>query len=172
MRKREEVIDPQSCFNRALGNEMLFVLLGRDPDAPATIDFWANRRQRRLGMATDMRQIDEAFRCSKLMDVERNDVRYTVASGQCETRPVEACSNAGIAQAPQTPAKAMISDLLHMERALFEFGFGLMSDAGHTGEVEAAFTAMKDVHCAIDALHLAVLARDARDVAEAFHVKR
>jgi len=44
MRKRDEIADANSCFNRAKDDEMLFVLLGRDADAPGTIRDWIKRR--------------------------------------------------------------------------------------------------------------------------------
>jgi len=44
MRKIEEIRDPRSCLNRAENSEMLFVLLGRDPAAPAAIRAWINMR--------------------------------------------------------------------------------------------------------------------------------
>lgn len=44
MRKMYEVADPNSCFNRAKDEENVFVLLGRDAAAPATIRFWCNER--------------------------------------------------------------------------------------------------------------------------------
>lgn len=40
------------CYEAALPDEPMFVLLGRDPAAPATIEFWANERNR-LGKTTD-----------------------------------------------------------------------------------------------------------------------
>ena len=61
MRKREELSDARSCLNRARDDEWLFVLLGRDPAAPAAVRAWAEERLR-LGKncATDG-QIIEAM---------------------------------------------------------------------------------------------------------------
>lgn len=39
---------PHACFNRALPDEPMFILLGRDPDAPAAIVQWARERELRI----------------------------------------------------------------------------------------------------------------------------
>jgi hypothetical protein len=54
MLKAEELRNPNSCLNKALDGEMIFVLLERDAATPATIRFWAQERIR-LGknLATD-----------------------------------------------------------------------------------------------------------------------
>lgn len=44
MIKREELSDPNSCMNRAEDGDMTFVLLGRDPAAPAAIHAWVQAR--------------------------------------------------------------------------------------------------------------------------------
>lgn len=44
MRKTEEVENPNSCLNKAQDDEPLFVLLGRDKAATATIRFWVTER--------------------------------------------------------------------------------------------------------------------------------
>ncbi len=46
MLKREEVLEPNSCWNKADPKEMVFVLLGRDAAFPATVRFWAAERIR------------------------------------------------------------------------------------------------------------------------------
>lgn len=46
MRKCDEESDPDSCWNRAVPEEEVFVLLGRDKAAAATIRFWAAERIR------------------------------------------------------------------------------------------------------------------------------
>jgi hypothetical protein len=51
MRKRDEVADPGSCLNKARDDEWLFVLLGRDPAAPAAVRAWVQERIR-LGKNT------------------------------------------------------------------------------------------------------------------------
>lgn len=46
MLKRHELTDPKSCLNKASDEENLFVLLGRDPAAPAAIRAWIAERIR------------------------------------------------------------------------------------------------------------------------------
>jgi hypothetical protein len=46
VRKRDELADPPSCLNKARDNEWLFVLLGRDPAAPAAVRAWIKERVR------------------------------------------------------------------------------------------------------------------------------
>lgn len=63
MRKDLERENPESCFNRAKEDEMLFVILGRDPAAPTTILSWIKERIR-LGKNTiNDPQIQEALDC-------------------------------------------------------------------------------------------------------------
>jgi len=44
--KRDEMFVLDSCLNKAREDEMLFVLLARDPAFPATVRFWAAERVR------------------------------------------------------------------------------------------------------------------------------
>jgi hypothetical protein len=44
MLRKEELSDPNSCLNRAKDNEMVFVLLERDPAAPVAIRAWIDAR--------------------------------------------------------------------------------------------------------------------------------
>lgn len=44
MRKRDELADPNSCLNKAKQDEWIFVLLGRDEEAPETVRYWVGRR--------------------------------------------------------------------------------------------------------------------------------
>jgi hypothetical protein len=53
MTKKEEFANPASCLNKASENEMLFVLLERDPAAPAAIRAWVEERIR-LGKNRDL----------------------------------------------------------------------------------------------------------------------
>ncbi len=46
MIKQQELSDLKSCLNRAVMDEMLFVLLGRDPAAPIAIRAWIEERLR------------------------------------------------------------------------------------------------------------------------------
>jgi hypothetical protein len=42
----DELTDPQSCLNKALPDELIFVLLGRDEAAPHAIRCWVQERLR------------------------------------------------------------------------------------------------------------------------------
>jgi hypothetical protein len=46
MKKLKEANDPKSCWNRADDEEIVFVLLARDPAAPQAILAWINERIR------------------------------------------------------------------------------------------------------------------------------
>jgi hypothetical protein len=70
MRKIDEAIKVDSCFNRASLSEMLFVLLGRDVAAPDTIRHWcALRCSMGKNDMTDP-QIQEALACADVMEAE------------------------------------------------------------------------------------------------------
>lgn len=75
MIKQRELKDPKSCINRALGNEMVFVLLGRDASAPAAIRAWVlDRVQIGKNVMRD-REIQEALACAATMEARRHEVR-------------------------------------------------------------------------------------------------
>lgn len=71
MRKHEELSDPNSCWNKARPNEMLFVLLGRDVTASGTVHDWAERRIKVGKNTREDPQITEAYECAYIMDMER-----------------------------------------------------------------------------------------------------
>jgi hypothetical protein len=68
MRKLEELSNPASCLNKATDDEWLFVLLGRDPAAAATVRFWIDERLRlRLNMPGDDK-LQEAEKWAETME--------------------------------------------------------------------------------------------------------
>jgi hypothetical protein len=70
MRKSEELMRPESCLNKARSSEMLFVLLGRDLAAPATIRAWIQQRLTlELNQPFDI-QITEAIECANVMEAQ------------------------------------------------------------------------------------------------------
>lgn len=73
MIKFHELTNPKSCLNKAQPTEMLFVLLARDPAAPATIRAWADERVKLGKNQPDDRQIREALACASLMDKQREE---------------------------------------------------------------------------------------------------
>jgi hypothetical protein len=60
MRKIDEINNPNSCFNRALPQELIFVLLERDEAAPIAIQAWIEARVRMGKNAPDDNQTKEA----------------------------------------------------------------------------------------------------------------
>ena len=60
MTKREELENPNSCFNKARDDELMFVLLERDVASPDTIIDWINRRIRMGKNKIDDAQVKEA----------------------------------------------------------------------------------------------------------------
>lgn len=70
MRKRDELTSPNSCLARARDDEMVFVLLGRDEDAPDTIRDWIARRIRRGKNQPGDAQMVDAERCARIMEME------------------------------------------------------------------------------------------------------
>lgn len=60
------------CFAKAMDDEPMFVLLARDPQAPALVRQWATRRRLDIGMgrrpSSDMAQVDEAERNADNME--------------------------------------------------------------------------------------------------------
>jgi hypothetical protein len=74
MRKREELANSNSCLNRALDDELIFVLRGCDIAAPATIRAWCQERIRLGKNRPGEPQIVEAMECARAMirDLEAN----------------------------------------------------------------------------------------------------
>lgn len=46
MNKDREVVDPNSCLNKAEDDEPIFVLRANDPLMPKVVQFWANEYQK------------------------------------------------------------------------------------------------------------------------------
>lgn len=75
MRRHDEVMDADSCLNRALPNELMFVLLARDKAAPAAVRAWINERIR-LGLNNiSDEQIIKAIKLADDMVLQRDSVR-------------------------------------------------------------------------------------------------
>ena len=56
------------CYASAMPNEPMFILIGRDPDAPHLVRAWAHRRSARPGETTAAK-VEEALTCAD--DMER-----------------------------------------------------------------------------------------------------
>ena len=67
------------CFARAMDDEPMFVLLGRDASAPQRVRDWATQRSADISMgkkpSSDMDSVNEAFECAARMEAwrEKND---------------------------------------------------------------------------------------------------
>lgn len=65
------------CYERALPDEPMFVLLGRDQDAPYLVRLWATIRTGRIGQGvkpeTDQIEVDEALECAAHMERWRKE---------------------------------------------------------------------------------------------------
>ena len=70
MRKIDEAHDPNSCFNRAKSDEMVFVLLGHDVAAPRAIRAWTEERILRGKNVWTDAQIQNALRDAETMERE------------------------------------------------------------------------------------------------------
>ena len=59
------------CYENALPDEPMFILLGRDPFAPDLIEEWAVRRMRDITLGvrplSDLPMVDEAQKCAAHM---------------------------------------------------------------------------------------------------------
>lgn len=70
MKKKDELIKPESCFNRAGPETNVFVLLDWDPATAETIRFWALSRIKRGLNKPDDPQIKEAYALAN--EIEKN----------------------------------------------------------------------------------------------------
>lgn len=73
MRKKNELADPTSCLNRARDDEMLFVLLGRDPASVVAVLAWIEERIRIGKNVRNDAQIQEALAWVYLVQREQHN---------------------------------------------------------------------------------------------------
>jgi hypothetical protein len=67
MLKGKERSDTNSCWNKAREDELLFILLARDPAAPVAIEAWINERIRLGKNQGSDTQIADARACALRM---------------------------------------------------------------------------------------------------------
>lgn len=67
MIKSMEIMNPDSCLNRARHDELIFVLLARDAAAPVAIRAWCEERVRIGKNKWGDEQIMEALACAEKM---------------------------------------------------------------------------------------------------------
>jgi hypothetical protein len=65
--KREEMDDPNSCWNKAKDDEPVFILLGRDISAPYAIEMWVDARIVADKNKFEDKQIQESLEVAKEM---------------------------------------------------------------------------------------------------------
>jgi len=65
------------CYDKALPDEPMFVLLARDPTAPDRVEFWAKERETAIDVGkrpeTDRAMVEEARQCAADMRAWRKD---------------------------------------------------------------------------------------------------
>lgn len=72
MIKKDELANPNSCINRAEDDEIVFVLLGRDPVASIAIRAWASQRViLKKNKITDP-QIEEAIAVAEILEAKHD----------------------------------------------------------------------------------------------------
>jgi hypothetical protein len=74
-------MDPNSCWNKARDDERLFVLLARDPAAPAAIRAWVAERVRIGKNAEGDPQIVEALDAAARVEDEASRINYRPHGG-------------------------------------------------------------------------------------------
>lgn len=71
MIKSEELTNPKSCLNKAMEDEFVFVLLGRDPAAPDAIRAWVRKRLKLKKNLPNDPQIIEARMAIKRIEAQQ-----------------------------------------------------------------------------------------------------
>jgi len=74
MSTRRTIREKFDCHAKAYPDEPMFVLLGRDEDAPAPVRAWADKRMARVGLLvedSDLEKIEEARACAGAMKAWR-----------------------------------------------------------------------------------------------------
>ena len=68
VKKTDEIKISDSCFNRALDDELIFVLLGRDVAAPAAIRMWIQERVRLGKNSMTDNQVESALQLANKIE--------------------------------------------------------------------------------------------------------
>lgn len=81
MIKEQEILNPNSCLNRALNGEPLFVLRANDETAPDLVTVWAIKYMNSKGgwermSAAQQQKFSEALNCAHQMKEWRKAVRF------------------------------------------------------------------------------------------------
>jgi hypothetical protein len=106
MKKSDEILQTNSCFNKAHDDELMFVLLGRDKAAPYAIRSWCNERVR-LGLNFENdAQIIKAFELAKRIEESHSEDGKKVA-GHITMHRVESNQIFSIGHCPDTNTLAI-----------------------------------------------------------------
>jgi hypothetical protein len=103
MLKRDELANPQSCLNRAINHEMIFVLLARDEAAPAAIREWIQARIASGKNADGDAQVTEALTCAHVMEDQRSGIKLHLAGNERRSAKFQVVTN-------QEPQYVIVSD--------------------------------------------------------------
>lgn len=72
------------CYANAADDEPMFILLGRDKDAPMSVRIWAMLREMQIEAGSkpesDMKQVHEARQCAYQMDRYRQRVQAIISN--------------------------------------------------------------------------------------------
>lgn len=113
MLKRDEIVNPQSCLNKAADDELVFVLRARDPIAAEVVEFWAT-------VAGGAHEPDKIARARhEAHEIRRWRMAHGLANPQPAVQPL-----AAPAEGPDLTTQDMIAtqdmiDIVH--RAELEF---------------------------------------------------
>lgn len=88
MIKTQEAVRADSCWNKAMAQEMVFVLLARDPAAPAAIRAWIGERLRLGKNQPGDPQMVEAEACANHMETTKDGM----TDAESQRRMAEALS--------------------------------------------------------------------------------
>ena len=88
MLKRDEISNPESCFNRAKDHEMLFVLLARDVTAPHVVRLWTRERIRLGKNIPGDEQIAQALACALTMQDQESGIRLQLIAERNGHKPI------------------------------------------------------------------------------------
>jgi hypothetical protein len=149
MRKIDEKNLPSSCWNKALDDEVMFVLLARDPDAPLAISAWMRARRDRLG--PDARADTEAASaCAAAMAKQHRAVRNALTIASVNQRPAENSQVTNIAQGCGEASESVFRRLLSAQQEVIRLmGEPGLPDAADIDRQVIWLDALEQIHWAI-----------------------
>jgi hypothetical protein len=79
MKKKDELVEPNSCLNKAHDDELVFVLLERDVAAPAAVKAWIDKRLKLGKNQPSDPQIEEAWKWIEAVKAKQLEKIKTVS---------------------------------------------------------------------------------------------